>query len=146
VVRVNLIKPFNLADQHLIAEYAEILMLMAYIRAHPGEDDVREDDIPVRSTMGKGHMRFFKDKALYLKKRHEELKKEMRKRGFVPKRSLSLAGMKKSLLNDWKPNPQDLQIIKKRLIQKLKMEPEWYRYYGEHRPKKFLIRLVSESE
>jgi len=74
MVRVNLINPGCLADQHLIAEYAEILMLVGYIKKHP-----EKDNIPARYTLKTGHMRFFKDKALYLKKRHEQLIKEMKK-------------------------------------------------------------------
>jgi hypothetical protein len=31
MVRVNLISPSKLADQHLIAEYDEILMLLGYV-------------------------------------------------------------------------------------------------------------------
>ena len=35
MVRVNLVNPAALSDQHLVAEYNEILMLGAYIRIYP---------------------------------------------------------------------------------------------------------------
>jgi hypothetical protein len=53
MVRVNLVQPEMLADQHLIAEYNEILMLTAYIRTHP-----ETADLPKHYCLGKGHMRF----------------------------------------------------------------------------------------
>lgn len=141
MVRVNLVNPKYLTDQHLIAEYAEILMLLAYIKQHP-----EKKNIPSRYTLKKGHMKFFKDKVLYLKRRHEQIIREMKKRGFKPTRNLKISGLRKSLMNNWKPNPQDLQIIKRRLIQKIKMKPGWYRYYGEHKSKRFLIELTSRAK
>lgn len=50
MVRVNLIDPKFLSDQHIIAEYDEILMLISYIR----RSKIR-DDIPKRYCLGKGH-------------------------------------------------------------------------------------------
>ncbi len=88
-------------------------------------------------------MIFFKDKVGYLKKRHELLKKEMRRRGFVARKTLTTKGIDKKLLNDWSPNPKDLQIIKKRLKQKICLKPEWYRYCRGKRSKKFFLKLVS---
>ncbi|MBT3297743.1 hypothetical protein HN385_02370 [archaeon] len=35
MVRINLIQPKYLADQHLIAEYNEILMLLKHVKKHP---------------------------------------------------------------------------------------------------------------
>ena len=141
MVRVNLINPKYLTDQHLIAEYAEIIMLIAYVKKYP-----KKKSIPEKYTLKNGHMRFFKDKVVYLKKRHEKLRREMRRRGFFPKRTLSMKGVKKNLMNDWKPNPQDLQLIKKRILYKLKLKPEWYRYYGEHKSKKFFIDMTKNAK
>ena len=80
MVRVNLISPKKLTDQHLIAEYAEILILADYIKKYP-----KLENIPKNFCLGEGHQRFFKNKIKYLKKRHEELKKEMRNRNFKPR-------------------------------------------------------------
>ncbi len=138
MVRINLINPRQLTDQHLVAEYDEMLMLMTYVRKHQSLEG-----IPERFCLGKGHIKFFKNKIGYLKKRHELLKKEMRRRGFVARKTIVTKGIHKKLLNDWKPNPQDLQIIKKRIKQKICLKPEWYRYCGEHKSKKFLLKLIS---
>ena len=82
MVRVNLIHPKSLADQHLIAEYDEILMLLGYVRRYP-----KKENIPEKYTLGKGHIKFFKDKLLYLKKRHELIKEEMKNNNKIKKLS-----------------------------------------------------------
>jgi len=140
MVRINLINPKYLADQHLIAEYAEILIVLEYYKKYP---DI--DDIPKDFCLGTGHQKFFKNKILYLKKRHEKLKQEMKKRNFYPKKTINLKNYKKSLINDWRPSEKDFKIIRKRLIYKLKLKSRFYRYYGEHKSKKFFIDLIKRS-
>jgi len=140
MVRINLIDPRNLADQHLIAEYDEILMLLAYVKKYP-----KEDNIPIEYCLGKGHIRFFKNKLLYLKKRHELLKKEMKKRGFKAKKTIDLKQFPSKLVKDWKPKIKDIAIIKKRIIQRIIKKPRWYRYYKTNRSKKFLVDLIKKA-
>ena len=137
MVRVNLIKPRKLSDQHLIAEYNEILMLSAYIQKY---SDL--DGIPKNYCLGKGHMKFFKNKLLYLKKRHETLKIEMKKRGFQAKKTIKINIFKKKNKGEWKPSNRDFEIIKKRLVIKFKLKPDYYRYYGENKKPKFFIELL----
>ena len=137
MVRVNLINPFKLADQHLIAEYDEILMLLGYVKKYPNQIG-----IPNQYSLGKGHIKFFKNKLLYLKKRHELLRKEMKKRGFIPKKTINLKLFRKSLRNDWKPAERDFSIIKQRLIEKIRRKPLYYRYYSKQRNFKFFERLL----
>lgn len=137
MVRVNLINPELLADQHLVAEYNEMLMLVSYIRRYP-----ELDSIPAGYTLGKGHMRFFKDKVLYLKKRHELIKAEMRGRGFATNKSIVLKGFPRQMLNDYKPSKAEKDIIKKRLIEKLRLKPDYYRYYGKAASTRFLSGQV----
>ncbi len=138
MVRINIISPGCLADQHLIAEYNEILMLIGYVSIYP---IIR--DVPSRYCLGKGHMIFFKDKLAYIRKRHELLKQEMRKRGFKPNRSVDLKGFSRKLINDWKPEKGDAAIIKKRLIEKISLKPGFYRYYGIKRSKDFFIKRLN---
>jgi deoxyribonuclease (pyrimidine dimer) len=140
MVRVNLVLPKTLADQHLIAEYNEILMLAAYIRAHPDTSG-----LPERYCLGKGHMRFFKDKLVYLKNRHEMLKKEMRKRGFRASKSISLASFSSKNRNDWTPTEKDFAVIRKRITAKLELKPGYYRYYGKYMPAGFFVGLIGHQ-
>ena len=111
MVRVNIINPRNLADQHLMAEYYEIIMLVSYVRKHPSLKD-----IPKGYCLAKGHIKFFKNKVGYLKKRHEQLRKEMKRRGFKPGMTLNLKGIPQGLKKGWKPCEKDKKVIKKRLI------------------------------
>jgi len=140
MVRINLIDPLYLADQHLVAEYNEILMLLGYVKRYP---DVTK--IPTAYLLGPGHIRFFKDKLLYLQKRHELIKKEMKWRGFVPTKKIQLTKFNKELLNDWKPRKQDFSIIKKRISEKIRAKPGFYRYYREQKSARFLLDLLKRA-
>lgn len=137
MVRINLISPKKLADQHLIAEYNEILKFFGYVRKHP-----HIKYMPETYVLGKGHISFFKNKLVYLKKRHEILKKEMRKRGFKPKKTISLSKFPKELKNDWKPKKTDMETIKKRLTQKLNLKPNYYSYYRKKLSNEDLINKL----
>jgi len=140
MVRINLINPKNLADQHLIAEYNEILMLFGYVEKHPFLED-----LPKNYVLGKGHIKFFKNKLLYLKERHEKIKNEMIKRGFNPTKSVDLADFEKDMVKNWEPSKKDIQIIKTRLIEKISLKPEYYNYYGKKRIKSFFIKKINQS-
>ncbi len=140
MVRINLIKVRNLSDQHLIAEYNEILMLLSYVRKYPGLEEV-----PENYCLGKGHQKFFKDKLLYLRDRHRQLTEEMKRRGFKVNRKLSLKGFDKRLLKNWNPGKDDLKIIKRRLTEKINKRPEFYRYYSEKKGLKFFENLISKG-
>lgn len=134
MVRVNLINPKQLSDNHLIAEYNEILKMTGFLRKYPS------GSIPTRFCLGKGHICFFRDKLKYLKKRHEQIKKEMRKRRFAARKTLSLKGFGKQ--KDWRPSKKDLELIKKRLVKRVK---PGFRYYREKKPKKFFIKKIKEK-
>ena len=142
MVRINLLKPKYLSDQHLIAEYDEILMLIGYVKRYSNLNR----EIPDNYILGKGHILFFKNKLKYIKKRHEELKKEMKKRGFITRKTINLNKFPRNLLNDYKPNNKDKEIIKKRLIEKINLKPEFYRYYSEHKQKRFFIELIKKAD
>ncbi len=137
MVRINLIEPKALADQHLIAEYNETLMLFGTVAKHPA---IRNQ--PPSYCLGKGHITFFKDKLLYLKKRHELIKKEMKKRNFATAVSISLKGYPLHLHNDWKPSKKDASLIKECIAWKLRKKPAYYRYAGEHKPHSFFHSLI----
>lgn len=141
MVRINLINPKQLSDQHLIAEYDEILMLLGYVRRYPAEKD-----IPDSYTLGKGHMKFFKNKLIYLKKRHELIKKEMQKRNFKTNMMINLDEFSGNLKKDWQPKEKDFIIIKKRISEKIKLKPEYYRYYGEKKDLNFFLNLLNQNK
>ena len=145
MVRINLINPKFLTDQHLRAEYNEILMLFGYVRKHPHTHFNQLHKIPKSYKLGKGHILFFKDKLKYLEKRFELIKKEMKRRGFSGDKKINLEGIDKSLINDWKPSKKDKDIIKKRVIDKINLKPNYYRYYKEKKPKRVLIGKIKDA-
>jgi len=140
MVRVNLISPKLLSDQHLIAEYNELLMLRGYIKKYP-----KLTEIPKNYCLGKGHMMFFKNKAGYLKQRHEQIKMEMKKRGFATRVNFNISQLPKNLIKNWKPKHGDLNIIKARIIWKINNKPNYYRYYGEKKSKNFFLDLLKDK-
>ncbi|MFH1275920.1 MAG: pyrimidine dimer DNA glycosylase/endonuclease V [Candidatus Woesearchaeota archaeon] len=142
MVRINLINPKQLTDQHLIAEYNEILMLLGYVRKYPNYNTCVKKRIPKSYCLGKGHILFFKNKLIYLKKRHELLKKEMIKRWFKPTKKVNLSKFNRELKHDWKPKKNDFKIIKLRLKEKINKKSDYYQYYHKKRSKKFLLDLL----
>jgi deoxyribonuclease (pyrimidine dimer) len=140
MVRVNLIHPKYLADQHLVAEYNEILMLLGHVHKYP-----ECKRIPPRYLLGPGHITFFKNKLLYLKERYNIIKKEMKRRNFVPKKNIDLSLFPAELINNWEPKEIDKKIIRTRIIEKLKAKPYYYRYEGSHHPLIFFLHLIEKS-
>ena len=137
MVRINIISPKLLSDQHLLAEHLEIMMLISYARKNPPKE------VPFRYCLGKGHITFFKNKVRYLQKRFLEIQAEMRKRGFKPKAKLNVKGVSRHLMNDWITIAGDEKIIKKRILWKIRKKPGYYTYYGVKRPLRFFARLMS---
>ena len=143
MVRVDIINPRNLTDQHLIAEYKEIIMLVSYVKKHP---ETSLDKIPEHYLLGTGHILFFKNKLLYLKKRFEKIKQEMKRRGFKAARDINVSQFSENLRKDWHASKEDKEIIKKRLIERIKLKPGWYSYYRKKKPLKFYIDLVNNAK
>ncbi|MGY4884942.1 MAG: pyrimidine dimer DNA glycosylase/endonuclease V [Nanobdellota archaeon] len=143
MVRINIINPKYLADQHLIAEYNETLMLLGYVKRYPLNN---LNKIPEKYKLGPGHMLFFKDKLKYLEKRFEEIKKEMKRRGFSGEIKINLNKFDKKLVNDWEPDEKDKEVIKERLIYKINLKPNYYRYYKDKKPREFFIELIKNAK
>lgn len=140
MVQINLIDPAYLTDQHLIAEYDEMLMLIAYVKKYP-----EEKDVPKQFVLGKGHIKFFKNKLTYLKNRHERIREEMKQRGFQTNKQIKLKEFPRNLKGDFIPKNKDIKLIKNRIKEKLELKPEFYRYYGEHKGLSFYKQLLRKA-
>jgi len=136
MVRVNLVNPKVLADQHLIAEYREILLLFGIYRKRNGNKISKSDNNLMHPVQ------FYQDKLLYLKHRHEDIKEEMKKRNFKPKKTIDINDFNFERLNDWNPKKEHIDKIKERITQRLNEKPSWYRYYGEYKTPKFFEELM----
>jgi len=137
VVRINLIEPKQLSDQHLIAEYREILLLFGYYRKHPVIRPSDDHRCP---------MRFYQNKLLYLKNRFETLKDEMRTRNFKPQKHIELIHYDNSNFKDFEPNETQVRQIKERITQRINERPTWYRYYGEYKEPAFFEGLMENHK
>lgn len=135
MARVNVgVDPFYLADQHLIAESVEITVITGGLKMH--EFQIKSG-IPDKFKLGTGHINFFKNKILYLKRRLEVVNDEMLRRGFKPGTHLDLNEYPRHLVNDWEPDIDATFIIRERIYERLiaplngKGGDAYYRYYSE---------------
>ncbi len=147
MVRINLINPKLLTDQHLIAEYHEIYYLVSSIKNHWLGRVYR---IPRGFSLGKGHQLFFTNKLEYLYERHWKLCMEIQNRGFNYDSSKlnklwfrGFGNWGNALFGYWSPNIIDEELTKLRILEKIKQKPDWYRYYGQVKPVKFYENLYN---
>jgi len=117
MTRINVgIPPAELNGRHLIAEHREIKRIPNLVNR--GRYSL--DNQPDTFKLGKGHVKFFYDKLLYLKRRYDSLFDECRKRGFnVQNYSNAWKGAPKHLMNDYTPTDRDRAIIRQRIKEKL---------------------------
>ena len=136
MTRINLVPPSELTDQHLFAEFREIKMvpraLARSLRTRTKHEVLSR--IPPTYRLNAGHVLFFYDKGLYLEKRFESLCRELRRRGTDYNREavVDMLGVFQDhdFRKDYKPTPEAFRIIRRRIRQKIDMQPSWYRYYG----------------
>lgn len=123
MTRINVVPPEELHDKHLLAEYRELPRVFALARAwHDRGGDV--EDLPCTYMMGKGHVKFFYDKGLWLFNRQFALYGECLRRGFDVKHDPAAArddflSVPADLFNDWTPTPRALRINRKRIAERL---------------------------
>lgn len=128
MTRINIIPPIALTDQHLLAEIKEINQLSGqFTKSLNSKTGIT--NIPANFTLGKGHVKFFYNKGLYLNKRFILLKEEAINRGFNIKVDFNDAWTtSRQLYNDWSSTFPDVEIIIPRLKEKILLKPEWYLY------------------
>ena len=117
MTRINIgIPPAELTNQHLIAEHREIKRIPNCI----AKGKYNMDGIPERFKLGKGHVKFFYNKLLHLKKRYIRLYEECIKRGFNVQNYIGAwDNIPEELMNDYNVKANDIRIIRKRINEKL---------------------------
>ncbi len=135
MTRINLIKPSELSDQHLVAEYREIFMVGSALQRSINSKnwETTKECLPKEFTLNIGHVKFFYNKGKYLHKRYLELIDEMKSRGMQPnpKRKFKKEQWPNELYKDWKPTAQDCKLVKKRIKEKINQKPTWYRWTNQ---------------
>lgn len=134
MTRVNLDTPSNLYDQHLMAEYREIPMVIASLKRsmRAVNGNASKLKIPTEFTLNKGHVSFFYDKGEWLYNRYHLCIAELRARGFnvdPNKRDVDWDYFKTVGLwhTSWDPNNTEKKVSNDRIELKLKQKPDWYR-------------------
>lgn len=128
-MRINLVNPKELSDQHLISEYMELGVIMNNIV----KGKYKLENIPKSFVLGKGHVKFFLDKPYFLKQRNFFLWLEMRARGFNPK-GMPDFGNCNSYWTDYYPREEDIEISRARIIESYKKKPNYYRWTLREKP------------
>lgn len=118
MTRINAgIPPKQLSNKHLMAEHREIKRIPNCI----SKGKFNLNGQPKEFTLGIGHVKFFYDKLLYLKKRYESIYEECINRGFnVTYYGEAWNGVPIELMNDYIPTDRDIKIIKQRIAERTK--------------------------
>ncbi len=128
MTRINCIPVEFLIDQHLFAEYREMLRIPAALRKSMKTG--RPAASPLFYKMSEGHIKFFYDKGEFLRKRHIELKNELKRRGLNHSDlSLSLSDFRHyGFMGDWEPDYEAMLVNTERLLERIdgmKNEPRY---------------------
>lgn len=129
-MRINCIPVSILADQHLRAEWLEMLLLPHYIERSLKSKKGIVLDTSERFTLNKGHAWFFYNKIGYVLKRYEEIGAEMRARGYNtnPRLSFEHLNLPPEYFKDWAPTEEDQLINLERIEERISQKPNWYTY------------------
>lgn len=128
MTRINLIPVNELTDQHLLSEHREIKRIPNIIRKWKYNDFW----IPEKYRLWNWHVKFFYYKIYFLHKRYSELYKECLKRWFNIDNyedSFNLPVEFLDRYNDFFPTNEEIEISKKRILEKIQEKPWFYKYY-----------------
>jgi hypothetical protein len=117
MTRINVgMLPTELGDRHLMAEHREIKRIPNCI----SKGKYNMDGIPDTFKLGTGHVKFFYNKLLYLKKRYVRIYEECISRGFNVQNYIEAwNNVPEELMNDYTPTDVDRSIIEERIKQRL---------------------------
>ena len=138
-MRVNVIHPKYLADQHLVAEYREIKMgPKALSKSLYSKNGVDKNRISKEYTLNTGHTYFFYDKNKFLERRLKSVIKEMQFRGFQTNNinlidetySYHPSTFNEEWWNDWEITHNAIKINMDRISKRMSQKLGWYKYFG----------------
>ena len=141
-MRINVIPVKDLADIHLRAEYREILMSPHYYHtSKKSSKGIDMSKIPKKYTLNKGHAYFWYNKYGYIRSRHNELEKEMIRRGFKIRETDSMTPLLEGIpiqhRDFWFYDIDDVYVNIERIIRRIyemyyvKDKPHFYKFWGE---------------
>jgi deoxyribonuclease (pyrimidine dimer) len=126
MTRINLIHPQHLTKRHLIAEYRELKHV-----GHALQRSLKSGkpiEIPPTFRLNTGHVKFFYDKGLYLKKRYRLIVEDMLKRKIeVTEFNFNKELFPEGFYNDYKPTKEAFKIIIERISLRINSKPHLYK-------------------
>ena len=130
MTRINVVPVTELTDQHLMAEYRELPMIMGSAkRSNPAKY------VPTTQyTLNKGHVLFFFNKKQYLLDRWFDLIGELRARGYnidPAARHVSFDVLDKFKQTTWEPDSHALKVNRLRIAERIASKPTWYKLRGK---------------
>lgn len=117
MTRINAsIQPYELTDQHLLAEIRELPRILNTVKSGKAKIENKTDIF----KLGSGHVTFFYPRLQFLVLRHKSLIKEANFRQFnTLNYKESYENLPKHLLNDWKPSNAVRELLKERVNERL---------------------------
>lgn len=130
MTRINVIDVKQLTDQHLMAEYRELPMVMGSLRRSlKSKRGVQVDSIPRSYTLNTGHVRHFYNKGKWLQRRYFSLIEELRLRGYAldpDARNVDWSVFGADLFLDWTPTRSDCIVNLDRILLRVSQKPNFY--------------------
>ncbi|RYD63982.1 MAG: endonuclease V [Verrucomicrobiaceae bacterium] len=122
MTRINVVAPTELSRQHLVAEYRELPRIFNLVRKAI-ERGERPDLLAIPEyTLGRGHVRFFYPRLLYLADRQAALVAEMQARGYAPfyteHPTITHADIPREWWSDWLPDEHAYAINRARIAER----------------------------
>lgn len=152
MTRINLVRPEDLADQHLFAEWREIKMIVPAAKRSLQTQTLTKvcGKIGPKYTLNAGHVTFFYNKLPFLKGRFGKLTDELLQRGFdITPFDFETPDYTNVWLRisqtTWQPTKADIQVNIERIAQRLNERPDWYRYYGDVYSPDFFIDRYNQQ-
>lgn len=148
MTRINTIAVELLLDQHLMAEYRELPMVLASLRRSLRATNGQPQNlkIPPRYTLNAGHVSFFYNKETWLFARWRLLIKELKYRGYRinhSARDLDWSVFDTVEHVDWSPTMADKLLNFERIVQRLDARPNWYKFHGVSvDPRQYVNRVL----
>jgi deoxyribonuclease (pyrimidine dimer) len=118
-----------------MAEYREFPMVGASLkRTLSSKAGYNENKLPEEYTLNTGHVMFFYNKKRFMKVRYALICHVLTRRGFKinpSNRSCHFELFDKVPCIEWKPSKKDKKLICERLLERYRLQPDWYRYRGK---------------
>lgn len=142
-MRINVVNPRYLMDQHLIAEYGEIQnMMLAYYRRSMKSGKFDWNRVSDKYTLNTGHATFFYNKMGFVVERFDIVVEEMHRRNFNTNLLyLDYSEVPEEHMNSYEVSIEDIEVNLERIEQRISLKPDWYRYRGHRIDENELYKL-----